>query len=140
MPDQDVEFTESWQANSNTKYTVNHFIQDGSSYKLYQTEDKEGVTDSIVKITPLQIDGYSYSYYDANINGELVVLGDGSLVINLYYNKVPVKSNNEQKQSNKDDKKVVNTGDDTNLWMYVYLLLVSAGLIPLLKLRKKYMH
>ena len=80
-----------WSANSDTKYTVNHYTvsADGMSAECVQSEEKKGTTGTRVTAKAMDIPGYMYKS-DLNTNGMRTlhtgnVAGDGSLVLSLYY-------------------------------------------------------
>ena len=94
-----------WKPNNATKYTVNHYWQnvEQTGYALYEKVEKSGKTDSVVNV-PDQTKTYAGFEYNAakseySKNGasstvitesnkdEVTIAGDGSLVINLYYDR-----------------------------------------------------
>ena len=91
MPNQDVTFTGSWTANTDTKYKVEHYkvSADGMSAVLVDTENLTGTTGATVTAAAKTYTGYTYQPdFDENgmktvASGEIA--GDGSLVLKLFY-------------------------------------------------------
>ncbi len=100
MPDDDVLFTGSFTANTNTEYKVEHYQQnlDGTftTPVAGDTETKTGTTDTVV----VEGTGYAaktnyagFTYQSAlttsnnTVNEQFIIAGDGSLVIKLYYTR-----------------------------------------------------
>lgn len=73
-----------WQANTDTPYKVNHYIQnlDNANYTLKETKDFEGTTDSY--ITPTR---NSYVGFTSPYGQRVKIQPDGSLVVNYYYTR-----------------------------------------------------
>lgn len=69
---------------TNTPYTVNHYTMtsDGETYTLYKTETLQGTTDT--KITPAM---FSLSYYITPSAQTVIINGDGSTVVDYYYER-----------------------------------------------------
>ena len=65
-------------------YQVKHFLQNqaGDAYDLYKTEDKTGLTESKVDVTPLNIAGYTNLVYETP-----AIAADGSTVVEVYYDR-----------------------------------------------------
>lgn len=88
-----VTFTATFTPNTNTKYVVNHYIQNlaGTGYDLNGTDNKTGTSDASLTLTNLKktISGFTYSY--GQVGGTTVttttIAADGSRVINLYYTR-----------------------------------------------------
>lgn len=83
-----------WEANTNTAYKVNHYIEDlaGSTYSKHgDTENKTGTTDAALTVASFAktIDGFTYK--EGKVGDSVVtsttILPDGSRVINLYYTR-----------------------------------------------------
>ena len=89
-----------WIANNNTKYKVNHYVQniDDDEYTLFSEELKEGTTNANVYYYNLKqsIEGCYYYTYDQY---SIQISGDGSSEINLYYkrNTYNVSINNDSR-------------------------------------------
>ena len=80
-----------WQANTNTKYTVEFYYEktDGS-YELKHSDKREGITDTTASVTDddkADKEGGKYVFDKSNANNVLsgVVSGDGKLVLKLYF-------------------------------------------------------
>ena len=80
-----------WQANTNTKYTVEFYYEktDGS-YELKHSDKREGITDTTASVTDddkADKEGGKYVFDKSNANNVLsgVVTGDGTLVLKLYF-------------------------------------------------------
>ncbi len=90
MPAKNVKLVGEFTANSNTKYTVEHYVEnlEGTGYTLRETEtDKIGVTGQKATAKAKTYAGFTY---DPNVTGtktEGTILGNGSLVLKLYYRR-----------------------------------------------------
>ena len=77
-----------WNANGDTRYTVEHYKQkaDGTwGDTPDETESLTGKTDTVVNVTPKSYAGYAF---DSKIKGTVIsgiIAGDGSLVLKAYY-------------------------------------------------------
>ena len=95
-----VTYTAKWQANNNTKYTVNYHLQnvDNNNYTLYETVECTGTTDTIATATIKDYTHFTYKASSSTISG--TIKGDGSLVLNVYYTRnsytVTTEGNNEK--------------------------------------------
>jgi|GEM_PF-2762890 len=86
MPDNAVAFTGYWTANTNTKYTVEHYKVDGSgTATLADTEDLSGTTGETATASPKSYTGYTYTEGYVSTVKSGTILADGSLVLKLYY-------------------------------------------------------
>lgn len=86
MPTDDKVFTNKLTANTNTPYTVEHYVQQyDTTYKLEQTTTKYGTTGELVTIentdllTPADCQAGTYDIAEVRING------DGSTVVKVRY-------------------------------------------------------
>ena len=91
--------TAHWEANTNTKYTVKHYIMNvnGIGYALYATDNKTGTTDTEVTFDSVKrnITGFTYEkvILDNNTNPEssgataTTIKGEGDRIINIYYSR-----------------------------------------------------
>ena len=78
----------SFAPNTDTPYTVEHYLPkfDGTGYELYDTEDKEGTTDTDTEAEALSIVGFTANSFDQeNIEG------DGTTVVEIYYDRDEMK-------------------------------------------------
>lgn len=77
-----------WNKNSNTKYTIKHYLQniDDDEYTLYQENTCFGETESTEYYYDhkIEIEG---AYYFSNSEYSININGDGSSVIEIYYNR-----------------------------------------------------
>ena len=79
-----------WTPNTNTKYTVEFYYQDGDSYRLDHSDPRTGTTDTTVSVTDVdKADKENGKYtFDANNANNILsgpVAADGSLVLKLYF-------------------------------------------------------
>lgn len=74
----------SWKANEHTAYQVNHYQEnlDNNDYTLIESQRLEGRTDS--QVSPLT---YIYDGFQSPSKKEVVIQGDGSTVVNYYYQR-----------------------------------------------------
>ncbi len=100
MPAGNVEFAGSFKANGNTKFRIEHYLEDlsGSTYTLAEGYDDFGTTDTEATAVPNQYDGFEF---DQTTTGDPAmqqagvtvvanavkgsILGDGTRVLKLYY-------------------------------------------------------
>ncbi len=78
----------SWNANGNTPYKVLHYKQGENGYILEETESLTSLTGANVTAVPKTYEGYveNINHEDRVASG--TVLGDGSLELKLYYDKI----------------------------------------------------
>ncbi len=79
-----------WIPNGNTKYIVEHYLETAAGSGEYTSaarEQKSGSTDSEVSATPNTYEGYEYNAAKSRATG--IIAADGSLVLELYYDKLP---------------------------------------------------
>lgn len=79
-----------WAPNTNTKYTVEFYYQDGDSYRRDHSDPRTGTTDTTVSVTDTdKADKENGKYtFDANNANNILsgpVAADGSLVLELYF-------------------------------------------------------
>jgi len=89
MPDYDVHLLGFFTANPGTEYTIEHYLMDtNGDYETTPevTERLTGKTGNDVEAKPLTIfEGFTYNAGASTATGE--ILGDGSLVLKLYYDR-----------------------------------------------------
>ena len=107
------EYTANWEANTNTKYTVKHYIEklDGT-YELKETETIEGTTDTEATAVPKTT--YAGFEYDANNSNNRVkgnIEADESLVLEVYYAR---KSYNLTLKSDDNISEVIFNGTENS--------------------------
>lgn len=78
-----------WAPNTDTKYTVEFYYQDGDSYWLDHSDPRTGTTDATVSVTNADKEAkengkYVYDTTAANVESGPVA-ADGSLVLKLYF-------------------------------------------------------
>ena len=88
MPAGPVQLTGSFTANTDTRYTVEHWTEDldGKGYTLRETEaNLTGVTDTTATAEAKRYEGFRFD--EGNENNVLtgVITGDGKLVLKVYY-------------------------------------------------------
>ena len=79
-----LDFTASWTARTDTKYTVKTYeqnVEGGDNYTLLSTVEKTGTTDTTTTITASNKTGFDLTINQANIEG------DGSTIVSIYYNR-----------------------------------------------------
>jgi len=90
MPAENRTHTAIWNANINTAYTVEHYLQDvsGSGYALQETESLTGTTGSTANATVKSYTGFvENTGHDSRIaSGQIA--GDGSLLLRRYYDRI----------------------------------------------------
>ena len=82
-----ITITASWEANTDTKYTVNYYWQniENDEYSLYETIELSGTTNTTALA---QIVEYEHLIYNDNIGTiEGNINPDGSLVLDVYYTR-----------------------------------------------------
>ena len=86
MPDKTVTFSGYWTANTNTKYTVETYLQnlDGNDYTK-SSEGKTGTTGATVNASTAAPAGFSYNASKSTVSG--TVKADGSLVLKVYFDR-----------------------------------------------------
>ncbi|NLN47984.1 MAG: VWA domain-containing protein, partial [Clostridiales bacterium] len=90
MPAEDVTVTGYYTANTDTAYTVEHYLQNlaGDGYILEESESKAGTTDTIVTAVAKSYTGFSENAGHADRFASGTIAADGSLVLKLYYDRV----------------------------------------------------
>ena len=92
MPAEDIVYTARWEADPNTPYRVDHYLQNpvGEGYTYFTMESKSGTTDSPLttgSFAAQSIDGMTYHH--ATVDGITVtttfIKAKGNLVIKLHY-------------------------------------------------------
>ena len=70
-----------WSANSNTTYTVHHYVEKPTGgYEFYSTIYETGTSNALSNATPLDIDGYT-----ANVINQRTIKGDGTTQVFVFY-------------------------------------------------------
>jgi len=91
MPMRDVNIYGYFTANTNTKYTVEHYLEtmtDGV-YELgpYKTQEFEGTTGTEITAIATAVDGFTYNDAKSASTKSGIITGDGELVLKLYYDR-----------------------------------------------------
>lgn len=91
MPKYNIELAGTFTANTNTPYTVEHYLETATDgvYETtpYQTESFTGTTDTEVTATPIGIPNYTYNAIKSLDTRTAKIAGDGSTVLELYYDR-----------------------------------------------------
>ena len=84
---QPTKITASWSANTDTKYTVNYYLQnlDDSNYTLHESVELKGETDTTATADIKEYTHFTYYSYKSTVSGN--INGDGSLVLSVYYTR-----------------------------------------------------
>ncbi|MBR6081870.1 MAG: InlB B-repeat-containing protein [Salinivirgaceae bacterium] len=89
MPAKDTIIYAEWEANTNTAYKVNTWLQDTlcNDYTLYlEGEEFTGTTDAAISFE-FNINGFTQKPF-----GEVKIAGDGKTVIDVYYDRLRYKA------------------------------------------------
>ena len=88
MPAGPVQLTGSFTANTDTRYTVEHWTEDldGEGYTLRETEaNLTGITDTTATAETKSYEGFRFDEDNENNVLTGVITGDGKLVLKVYY-------------------------------------------------------
>ena len=89
MPANEVEFTGTWTANTNTAYKIEHYKEKLDwTYEKVETEEKTGKTDTTATATPkTDYEGFIYNWDVewTKVSGNIA--WNGSLVLKLFYTR-----------------------------------------------------
>ena len=89
MPANEVEFTGTWTANTNTAYKIEHYKEKLDwTYEKVETEEKTGKTDTTATATPkTDYEGFTYNWDVewTKVSGNIA--WNGSLVLKLFYTR-----------------------------------------------------
>ena len=82
---QHTEITAGWTANTDTKYTVNYYLQNAEDdhYTLHETVVLTGTTDTTATAEIKEYESLAYNVDKSTVSGN--IHGDGSLVLSVYY-------------------------------------------------------
>ena len=85
--EKNVTYTATWSANTDTKYTVNYYLQnlDNDNYTLQETDELEGTTDTTATAIIKEYTHFTYNASKSVINGNID--GDDSCVLSVYYTR-----------------------------------------------------
>jgi uncharacterized repeat protein (TIGR02543 family) len=89
IPAENITLTASWIPEGETKYTVEHYQQNvnDDGYILKDNEIKSGETESTATASALTYDGFYFDKDNTSNKTSGEIIGDGSLVLKLYYNR-----------------------------------------------------
>ncbi len=91
MPKYNIELAGIFMANTDTPYTVKHYLEtavDGVYETTpYETESFTGTTDTEVTAAPIGIPSYTYNPIKSLATRTAKIAGDGSTVLELYYDR-----------------------------------------------------
>jgi uncharacterized repeat protein (TIGR02543 family) len=83
--DDDVPLYALWNAKGDTAYKVAHYLVDDNSTTLKETTNHKAATEESVNAIPRSYTGYALNAVHPQAVASGVVVGDGSLVLKLYY-------------------------------------------------------
>lgn len=86
IPAENVVITAKWEANTDTKYRVQYYLQNAENdgYTLYKTESLTGTTDTTAKAEIKKFEHFTYSPSSTDSGN---IAPDGSTVLKVYYNR-----------------------------------------------------
>ena len=94
MPANGVTYYAQWAGSDDTPYCVEHYMMNTEGvYELCATDQKSGVTDSIISCGMQKLETlpegvyYSKAEVDSVTAENTAIKADGSLVIQLYYDR-----------------------------------------------------
>ena len=91
-----TEITATWSANTDTKYTVNYYLQnlDDDEYTLHETVELSGETDTTATAIVKAYEHFTYNASASTTSGNIDA--NGTLVLSVYYtrNKYTLSVNN----------------------------------------------
>ncbi|MBR5534977.1 MAG: VWA domain-containing protein, partial [Ruminiclostridium sp.] len=90
MPAKDVKLTGFWSANTDTKYTVEHYKQElNGTYpeSASESETLTGTTGETATATPKNYAGFTHALNAQGTIESGEITGDGNLVLKLYYTR-----------------------------------------------------
>ena len=87
MPAEDVVIKGSFEARNDTKYRVEHYLENlnDEGFTLEEGKDYAATTDTKVTAEPKEYPGFTYDSTVEGTKTEGIVTGDGQLVLKLYY-------------------------------------------------------
>ena len=87
MPAEDVVIKGSFEARIDTKYRVEHYLENlnDEGFTLEEGKDYAATTDTKVTAEPKEYPGFTYDSTVEGTKTEGVITGDGQLVLKLYY-------------------------------------------------------
>ena len=87
MPAEDVVIKGSFEARNDTKYRVEHYLENlnDKGFTLEEGKDYAATTDTKVTAEPKEYPGFTFDSTVVGTKTEGIVTGDGQLVLKLYY-------------------------------------------------------
>ena len=87
MPAEDVVIKGSFEARNDTKYRVEHYLENlnDEGFTLEESKDYAATTDTKVTAEPKEYPGFTFDSTVVGTKTEGIVTGDGQLVLKLYY-------------------------------------------------------
>ena len=87
MPAEDVVIKGSFEARNDTKYRVEHYLENlnDEGFTLEEGKDYAATTDTKVTAEPKEYPGFTFDSTVVGTKTEGIVTGDGQLVLKLYY-------------------------------------------------------
>ena len=98
--EKDVTYTATWFTHTDTKYTVNYYLQnlDDDEYTLHETVELKGETDTTATAEIKEYTHFTYNDSKSTVSGN--INGDGSRILSVYYTRdtysIVVNANNEK--------------------------------------------
>ena len=91
MPDHDVILHGFFLANGDTKYKVEHYLETDTEgdYAFFEFTEHKGETGAYVVGEPRNYEGYTYNATESAATATGHILGNGELILKLYYDKTP---------------------------------------------------
>ena len=83
----DTAIVASWSAHTDTKYTVNYYLQnlDDNNYTLHETVELKGETDTTATAEIKTFEHFTYNRNKSTVSGN--ISGDGSRILSVYYTR-----------------------------------------------------
>ncbi|MBE5741930.1 MAG: leucine-rich repeat domain-containing protein, partial [Clostridiales bacterium] len=83
----DVTYTATWSANTDTKYTINYYLQnlEDDKYALHETLNLTDTTDTTANAEIKKFTHFTFSESESTVSGN--INGDGSLILSVYYTR-----------------------------------------------------
>ena len=92
-PSNSVTLYAQWATKDDIVYTINHHIKNvgNNTYTNYLTQNKTGSTGATIVLQDLKLDIEGFTYKEGKVDGvttiSTTIKSDGTLAINLYYNR-----------------------------------------------------
>jgi uncharacterized repeat protein (TIGR02543 family) len=88
-PVSSVTLTAKWTANTDTPYKVEYYLENlnDNGFTLYETENLTGTTDETATAEIKEYTHFTYDRYNSNKKTSGTILGDGTQVLKVYYER-----------------------------------------------------